>query len=214
MSKYHDRLTDHDYDGIQEFDNPMPSWWVNLFFLSILWAGFYVVALGMGWINGYQDDLRAGQSEVQAMKTAHEASKPKVIINDATLTAAIADAAQVKAGAKVFGASCASCHGAAGEGMIGPNLTDKFWLYGGKPIDQFNIIAKGIEGKMPAWESILQVEERVALVAFIASIKGTNPPNAKEPQGDEFKPEAADGDKKGDAPAAPAAPTEKTPATP
>ncbi len=79
---------------------------------------------------------------------------------------------------------CMPCHGDQGQGLIGPNLTDAYWLHGNTDVDLFNVITRGVVEKgMTAWESTLSAEQRAQLVSFIRSLAGTTPPGAKEPQG-------------------------------
>ena len=87
--------------------------------------------------------------------------------------------------ATLYQANCMPCHGAAGEGGIGPNLTDAYWIHGSTHLSMFEIVTDGVlEKGMTPWGSILSVEERAQIVAFVASLQGTNPPNAKAPQGE------------------------------
>ncbi|MEM1350129.1 MAG: c-type cytochrome, partial [Myxococcota bacterium] len=89
--------------------------------------------------------------------------------------------------ASVYASNCASCHGDLGQGLIGPNLVDAFWMNGGDDVSIFETVSVGVPAKgMPPWESILMPEERVAVTAFLYSIRGTTPPNPKEPQGEEY----------------------------
>lgn len=179
-------LQGHTYDGIKEYDNPMPGWWVWLFWATAAFAVFYFVGITFfDVIDTYEDDLAESRQELQMIREAYAEANPTFEASAEVLAAAVADPQQVEAGAALFAASCAACHGNAGQGLIGPNLTDAYWIHGGTPLDVYNIITKGVAEKgMPPWESALSAEERVALVAFIESLAGTEPPNAKEPQGE------------------------------
>src|SRR5690606_34102025 len=95
------------------------------------------------------------------------------------------DPAMVSAGAATYKAVCAACHNDQGQGLIGPNLTDDYWMHGGTNEAIFTSISKGIPDKgMPPWEASLTAEQRAQLVAFIRSVRGVDAPNAKEPQGE------------------------------
>lgn len=190
MDQYEDKVLDHNYDGIQEYDNPMPGWWKAIFLLTVIWAGFYLVGIELNVLPRYGDDLKEGQEEVLAMRRAHEKAQPPVIINEEMLAAAIVDPVNLSKGAGVFATSCASCHGAAAQGGIGPNLTDDYWLYGQDPMEVHTTISKGAPKGMPPWEGVLPPDEIVALVAYVASMRGTNPADAKEAQGDRHDPPA------------------------
>ncbi|QDG53680.1 c-type cytochrome [Persicimonas caeni] len=181
--QYADELLDHNYDGIQEYDNPMPGWWKAIFYITIVWAAVYFVGINMGYIPTYQDDLERGQAELQAMRDKHQQEAPAV--DAAMLAQAVEDEAMLADGKAAFMTNCASCHGQKGEGLIGPNLTDKYWLHGGELTDIHKVVKDGVTAKgMPAWGNILTQDEVVGVVAYIETIKGTNPPNAKEPQGE------------------------------
>ena len=183
--EYTDVLTTHSYDGIQEFDNPMPFWWKAIFVVTVIWSPIYMVGIEMGYINTYEMNLEAEVIENNALRQTVEQEAPK--IDEAMMVAAFKDDAKVANGSKVFASTCASCHGQKGEGLIGPNLTDKFWIHGGSPMDVHKVIVDGIADKgMPPWGSVLSAEDQVNVVAFIDSIKGTNPENAKEAQGEEY----------------------------
>lgn len=183
--EYTDVLTTHSYDGIQEYDNPMPFWWKAIFVVTVIWSPIYVVGIEMGYINTYEMNLEAEVVENNALRQTIEKEAPK--IDEAMMVAAFKDDAMVAHGSKVFASTCASCHGQKGEGLIGPNLTDKFWIHGGAPMDVHKVIVDGIADKgMPPWGSVLSSEDQVNVVAFIHSIQGTTPENAKEAQGEEY----------------------------
>jgi cytochrome c oxidase cbb3-type subunit 3 len=187
LGDYDDVLIEnHEYDGIREYDNPMPSWWTWLFIVTVIWAAVYFVAINMGYINTYEEDLAEGQAEITKLRDQNQMNNPAV---DAQMLAAASDdAAQVSEGEAVYKSTCASCHGQKGEGLIGPNLTDQYWLHGGSHMDIYKVVAEGVTANgMPAWEGVINQDEMVAVVAYIDSIEGTDPPNAKEPQGDKVE---------------------------
>ncbi|MBH24642.1 MAG: nitrogen fixation protein FixP [Myxococcales bacterium] len=203
---YDDVLLDHNYDGIQEYDNPMPGWWTGIFVLTVVWAGVYVVGINTGAIPTYWDDLSSAQEDLDKVRAAHERTRPKIEITDASLLAMVKDEARLTEGKEVYARVCAACHGDVGQGLIGPNLTDDFWIHGGKPTQILHTVKVGVTEKgMPAWEAMLSEGEQVSVVAFVGSLHGTKPANAKEPQGERYVPDATptapDGDApKGDAP--------------
>jgi cytochrome c oxidase cbb3-type subunit 3 len=101
----------------------------------------------------------------------------------------LGDKSAVEKGGTLYAERCAACHGDQGQGLIGPNLTDNYWLHGGKPEQIMKVIQKGVLDKgMPPWEDSMSEEEVMQAVAFIASIHGTNPGGAKEPQGEPYAP--------------------------
>ena len=96
-----------------------------------------------------------------------------------------ADAAVVSAGAAVFQTNCVACHGDKGQGVVGPTLTDEYWLHGGKINNVFKTIKYGIPEKgMISWEKTLTPKQISDVANFVKSLKGTNPPNPKAPQGE------------------------------
>ncbi len=182
-SQYADELLDHNYDGIREYDNPMPGWWKWLFYATIVWAAIYFVGINLGYLPTYEDDLAASQAELQAMRDQHQQASPSV--DQAFLAKAAEDPAVVDAGKAAYMTNCASCHGQKGEGLIGPNLTDKYWLHGGELTDIHKVVKEGVAANgMPAWDGVLTQDDIVGVVAYVDTLQGTNPPNAKEPQGE------------------------------
>jgi cytochrome c oxidase cbb3-type subunit 3 len=177
-----DKLLDHTYDGIQEYDNPMPRWWLTTFAGTIIFSVIYYfnvgpIGIGKGRIADYEADMKA-------YAAAHPA--PTGDISPDQLAAIIADKSKVDAGKVVFSTTCASCHGPDGGGLIGPNLTDKFWLHGGQPADIYKTVVNGVlEKGMPNWGKILKPDQVQNVVAYVVSLKGTTPANPKAPQGTE-----------------------------
>jgi len=188
MSDYHDELLDHNYDGIQEYDNPMPAWWKAIFLICVIWAGVYVAAITLGYVGTYGVDLKEGVSELERVRQEHAAKQPPINVDEALFTTTIADGAKIALGASVYNANCSACHGDKGQGIIGPNLTDEYWLHGDQPLQMYQIVAKGyVANGMPAWEAILSPDEVVNVTAFVHTLKGTKPEGAKPPQGEKVK---------------------------
>jgi len=174
----------HDFDGIRELDNKLPNWWLATLFLTILfaigyWLYFHTLAVGPGQIAQYEEEM------AQAAVVAAERAKARGEVTDESLAAIAAVPANVEAGKALFGQYCVACHGPEAAGLIGPNLTDGYWINGtGKPTDIRSIVAAGVTAKgMPAWEQSLGAEKVEQLTAFVLSIKGKNVPG-KEPQGE------------------------------
>ena len=91
-------------------------------------------------------------------------------------------------GSANYATVCAACHGEAGQGLIGPNLTDEYWIKGNTNVDIYTVISKGsLEKGMPPWEGSFSPEQRAELVAFVRSLQGTNPPDAKAPEGEKHE---------------------------
>lgn len=176
----------HHYDGIREYDNPMPGWWIWIFWATIIFTPIYILGVHVfGFVDTYDDDLAESQAELAERREAFEASNPSTEIDEAFLTSFVEDESAVEAGDRLYQVNCTPCHGSAGEGGIGPNLTDNYWIHGNSYQSMFDIVTNGvIEKGMTPWESIMSVEERAQVVAFVATLIGTDPPNAKAPQGE------------------------------
>jgi len=169
----------HAFDGIQEYDNPLPRWWLFIFYTTVLfgygyWMHFHVARTGLSGVAAYEKE------KSDALRKA-AASKP---MSDELLLAMSKDPQTVATGQKLFVQQCAQCHEANGSGKIGPNLTDEFWLHGNKPTEILKTISRGVVEKgMPAWEPTLGGERVRSLAAFVISHEGANLPG-KEPQGE------------------------------
>jgi len=177
-----DRLLDHEYDGIQEYDNQMPRWWLYSFWGTIVWAALYWfnvpgIGVGHGQIADYDASVAAARAEFPAPATATGPSA-------AELVAMSKDPAELTAGKAVFTTTCAACHGPDGGGVIGPNLTDAYWLHGGTPDAIWTTVNGGVLAKgMPAWGQSLAPDKVNAVVAYVISLQGTTPANPKAPDG-------------------------------
>jgi cytochrome c oxidase cbb3-type subunit 3 len=187
-NEYANEVRGHSFDGIEEYDNPMPGWWTFTFWITVIWGVAYAVAITFGWVPTYEEDLASGQEEIYDLRRAAEAITPAVVVTDEDLLAASKDPADVAAGKETFAAKCAPCHGAEGQGLIGPNLVDNAWKNGGKPVDIHRIVDEGAPTKgMPAWGPSVGPDGVRQLTAFILSIKGTTPPNPKAAEGEVVK---------------------------
>lgn len=190
VEKEHDILLHHNYDGIRELDNNLPPWWKYSFYISIVWAvvylSYYHVMGGPGMIDEYNKAVAEAQV---AQEEYARLNKSKVDENNVMM----ADAAGILEGADLFKTNCAACHGNAGEGnAVGPNLTDDYWLHGGSLNHIFKSIKYGWSAKgMKAWETDLSASQIRNVASYIRSLRGTNPPNAKEPQGDLYNEETS-----------------------
>lgn len=181
----------HDYDGILEYDNPMPRWWLAIFALTVVWSVYYVIAIEVGWINTYEKDLAAESVHIDALQEAWAASQ--IPVDEEYLRSKLEDPVFLAAGQAAFVGYCAACHQDSGAGLIGPNMTDDYWIHGGELMDLYNVANEGVLDKgMPAWGPLLSHEELVGTVVYIRSLRGTNPPNAKEAEGELWVEQAAD----------------------
>ncbi len=188
-----DRLMDHQYDGIQEYDNPMPRWWLYIFYATIAFSVLYALNLpgignGKGRIANYERDV----AEAQARRAAEAAKTPQIVVTDAALLAAAHDPATLALGKTTF-TNCMPCHRADGGGNIGPNLTDHYWLHGGKPSEIFHTVSTGVLDKgMPAWGTMLKPDQVRSVVAYVLTLQDSHPANPKPPQGAKVEDESAE----------------------
>ncbi|MGZ4008907.1 MAG: cbb3-type cytochrome c oxidase N-terminal domain-containing protein, partial [Mucilaginibacter sp.] len=185
MAEEKDLLMEHEFDGIQELDNPTPAWFMYLFYSTIVFAIAYLLiyhVFGVGQLQYAEYRTEVAQAEI-AKKAFLSKSANQVDENTVKLTT---DPAVLTAGKAVFTQTCVPCHGEHAEGKIGlgPNLTDDYWLHGGKINNLFKTIKYGVLAKgMPTWEKQLSPKQISDVANFVKSLHGTNPPNAKEPQG-------------------------------
>ena len=181
--KEKDILLDHDYDGIQELDNNLPPWWKLMFNLTIVFALVYVGyfhLFNMGSLSDEEYQIEMAEAKV---KTEQFMAKKSNLIDEMNVMAVTEDAALAK-GKTVYDQNCSACHGKLGEGGIGPNMTDAYWLHGGDVKDIFKTIKYGVPEKgMISWKTQLTPTQMQQVSSFILTLQGTNPPNAKEPQG-------------------------------
>jgi cytochrome c oxidase cbb3-type subunit III len=166
------------YDDILEEDNHMPNWWLVILFSSIVFGfGYWLV---YETTESLPNPSVVYKTEVDALKKARLAANPT---SEEALTALSGNAEAVAEGQKVYASTCASCHGPNAEGLVGPNLTDKFWIHGNGGTDILKAVAEGFPEKgMPAWGPVIGDTKARNVTAFVLSIKGKNVPG-KEPQG-------------------------------
>lgn len=174
-------VMDHDYDGIQEYDNPLPMWWLVTFYGTIIFGFLYWIHYEFGGGSTLLDTLKQDMAQVEASK---KSSQPAPNSN-ADMEKMAAAGGGKEEGSKVYATKCAPCHGPQLQGSIGPNLTDEFWIHGkGTAAEIADLVRKGVTDKgMPAWEALLKPEEVQQVAVYVASMKGSNPPNPKAPQG-------------------------------
>lgn len=173
----------HEYDGIQEADNALPSWWLYSLVAAMVFSVGY-------WF--YYEGFKAapGLAEAYYAERAREAEQTGADPTDAELLAQLGTNA-VAQGQQTFLATCAPCHEAEGQGKIGPNLTDNFWLHGGGPVDVFRTIRDGVPAKgMPAWGPSLGRGGVLKVAAFVLSLRDSNRPG-KAAEGEVYDPAAA-----------------------
>lgn len=257
MGKITNELIDHDFDGIQEYDNDLPGWWKKLFWITIIFSIIYVpyyhlvgdlqdveyqkemgtyseAGSGRGALEAYSspyagdgDMTPAMRAEInivldapfdaQLMRTMSKADADQLAKLEAAFPevyasyvsggvsapaaapaaeekpseslAVLTDDASLAAGKKVWDTQCFSCHLNDGGGLIGPNMTDDYWIHGGDMASIVNIINIGVPAKgMIPWATTLTAEEISQVASFIkVKLVGTTPATAKAPEGDLFE---------------------------
>lgn len=178
-----DRLIAHDYDGIREYDNPLPFWWKGIFALTIAHsAGYaYWYHLGGPGLSEHQQ-YAAAQREWEAVRAAAPAEQ--IPIDEAALTTMAKDTEVLALGRAVFVKNCVSCHTDNGRGLVGPNLTDGFQIHGKDRLDLYQTIRNGVPEKgMLAWEPILRPDELAAVTAFVVTLRNTDVADGKAAEG-------------------------------
>lgn len=188
MPEVLDKLLEHQYDGIEEYDNPLPPWWVYFFVLSILWGGAYIfyyhiAEIGPGSKGEFAEEVREYETEfADAIFAAQNINWDEPNFKPIEGEAAIIQAKGI------FGRSCASCHGKEGQGGIGPNLTDPYWIHGPEFNDVVRTIAMGVPEKgMISWKATLSKDDILQVASFVMTLQGTNPDKPKPPQGQKYE---------------------------
>jgi cytochrome c oxidase cbb3-type subunit 3 len=176
--KVKDELLDHDYDGIREFDNDLPPWWVWLFYITIGFSVVYIVRYHItGTGPSSEQEYLAEMKEGDAIR--HEAMAKA----GALATAFLSESKELNEGKSIYETNCVPCHGQNGEGGVGPNLTDKYWLHGNKVEDLVKTISKGYPEKgMIAWDATLKPQQILQVASYIHTMEGKNVAG-KAPQG-------------------------------
>jgi cytochrome c oxidase cbb3-type subunit 3 len=195
MTGKRDELLDHDYDGIKEYDNPLPKWWLWLFYgtiiFSVVYIPYYLFGIGPSTAEEYEQEMAmaaarrpAAQAQPPAPAPAPGEPAPQAAAPAVSLAG---NPEAIAAGKQLYVLNCAPCHGPEGQGLIGPNLTDAYWIHGNRWEDVVNVITDGVPEKgMIAWKATLNPEKIQQAAAFVLSLKGTHPPNPKEPQGEKY----------------------------
>lgn len=181
----------HEYDGIQEYDNPTPLWWHLIWLGSMIFSVVYFfLSLESPWfVHQTQRLERAQLAEIERLFGELGDLQP----DQATLVSLTGEQQWMDFGAAIFRANCTSCHGKDGGGGIGPNLTDDHYINVKRIEDIHSVIANGANnGAMPAWSNRLHPKEVVLLSSYVASLRGKNSA-AKGPEGDVIAPWPAPG---------------------
>ena len=163
-------LLDHNYDGIQELDNNLPRWWVWLFYITIIYAAIYLVYFHVTRTG----NLSAAEyyQEMKAGAVVKNAAMGKFESGLSTLTPS-SDAMVLENGRQSYAKFCAPCHRADGGGLVGPNLTDDYWIHGSNYTDTVKVIWDGVPAKgMITWKTVLKPDEIQSVASYIYTLRG------------------------------------------
>ncbi len=177
----------HEFDGIRELENPLPPWLKYLFYATIVFSAAYLILLFVFKDDSIIQDLEY-QKEMAEARGELEKEAPEEGVEAVAVVRTEEDI--LASGEKTFTKICAVCHGKFGEGLVGPNFTDEYWIHGGSREDQYKIIINGvIEKGMISYKNQLSETQIQDVISYIHSLKGTNPPNPKAPEGEKYVPE-------------------------
>ncbi len=172
-------LLPHEFDGIRELDNPPPRWLMYILYITVFFSALYWVHYHTFRQGPTQDEEYL--AEMAASVAARDADSSVVKL------AQLTDQVNLDAGKKIYNEKlCYSCHGMAGEGnAVGPNLTDDYWIHGSSIDKIVEVLINGVPAKgMAPFKDQLTKEQILQVASYVLSLQGTNPPNAKAPQGE------------------------------
>jgi len=182
IEKETDILLEHEYDGIRELNNRIPPWFNYLFVGTIIFAVIYlfdyeIFETSPSQIEEYNMEIQtASLQKEELMKTGTFLDENSVTVLD--------DIASLNKGKEIFTTNCVACHRPDAGGLVGPNLTDDYWIHGGGIKNIFKTITNGVPEKgMISWKSQFNPKQIQEVGSYIISLYGTNPVNPKPPEG-------------------------------
>ncbi len=176
-------LADHNYDGIREMDARIPPWFMGLFYATVIFSIWYMLHYHVLKIGPLQEEEYAQEVRIAEIQRA-ELVRSGAMINEETVTL-LTEPALLDAGKQIFITNCAACHAADGGGIIGPNLTDEYWVHGGGIKNVFKVVKYGVVDKgMVPWQSLLNPKQIQEVSSYVISLKGTSPANPKKAEGE------------------------------
>ncbi|KOH43159.1 cbb3-type cytochrome c oxidase N-terminal domain-containing protein [Sunxiuqinia dokdonensis] len=182
-------LEGHEFDGIRELDNQLPPWLKYLFYASIVFAASYLTLVFV-----FEDDRVIQAKEYQKEMAAYIEEEEAVDEEEQAAPVVRTQEEIMASGEATFSKICSVCHGKFGEGLVGPNFTDEYWIHGGSREDMHNVIVTGvIEKGMISYKNLLSERQIQDVITYIKSLQGSNPPNQKAPEGEKYDPEAEQG---------------------
>ncbi len=172
-------IKDHVYDGIRELDNDLPPWWKWLFYITIIISVIYLNRL---FIFEADDLVQLKEYENEMAKAAANAP-----VEEAFELVLLEDSKSLEAGKEIWDKNCSACHLVSGAGIVGPNITDDYWIHGNTLEEMFHIVEVGvIEKGMIAYKDQFTAKQRLEVISYMISLHGSNPANPKAPEGEEL----------------------------
>ena len=180
-------MEDHEYDGIKELNNPLPGWWLMTFYITVIFAVIYFAYYQLFGGPTLDQELKTQMSSIKAVQEKTEEAEE--VKTQADYLALVSSPEAIAKGKAEFLAKCMPCHGDKGQGIIGPNLTDDYWIHGDGTIPAIlTVMNTGVPEKgMPPWKGVIPPDLQEDVAAYVYSIHGTNPPGAKAPQGEKIE---------------------------
>jgi cytochrome c oxidase cbb3-type subunit 3 len=178
-------LLEHEYDGIREYDNPLPGWWKGIFVITILFAPLYAWWFHFGGPGtSVQKEFAQEWASYQAWKASAD-EEAAVVVTEELLEHWSHQASTIAAGRDIFVKNCVGCHLDDARGQIGPNLTDTFQIHGTTRLDLYATIRDGVPDKgMTSWGQTMQPREMATVAAYVSSLRGHPVADGKPPQGE------------------------------
>ena len=184
-------LFDHEYDGIKELDSKIPPWFTWLFYITIFFGIYYmlhyhVLDTGKLMAEEYTEEMKIAETEKETLM------KSGAFVNEETVTVLTEESA-IQSGKAIYDANCVACHANDGGGIVGPNLTDKYWIHGGGIKNIFKVIKYGVVEKgMISWQTQLNPLQMQEVSSYVLSLQSTTPAAPKGPEGEIWKEEATE----------------------
>ena len=179
-------LLDHNYDGIHELDNPLPTWWQYTFYGGIIFAVLYFILFQIMGAPSLRDEFKKEFAKIESLQ--EEFNKKNGAFDVVKYQAILKDDG-VKKGEVVFATNCVPCHKEKGAGDIGPNLTDEYWINSkGTPETNYAVVFNGVPDKgMPTWSQTLSNDEIYQVVSYVQTLHNIHTPGGKAPQGNKVE---------------------------
>lgn len=178
-------MLDHDFDGIKELNNKIPPWYMIIWYGTWVFTVIYFLMYFILFDGDTDYQTYEYNEEVRMASVAQQTATAGMTIIDENTVTVLEDATSLANGEKTYLKHCAACHLSKGEGLVGPNFTDDYWIHGNKINDLYKIIKNGVPAKgMISWQSQLDPVTMQEVASYVLTLRGTNPPNQKAAEGD------------------------------